>query len=131
VGPSRGGLSPPPRSDSLRMKGVHVRSVVSVRTIRSPGRLTGKAARTSENPVKAKFTGELTYPIAPALMLQVAGRDVGHSLRIANISLQQEGIHHPAYLSIGVTSYSGWGYAECLEGCFHGVLGCGYAGSCM
>jgi hypothetical protein len=74
------------------------------------------ARRTSENSVKAKFPGELTYPIAPALMLQVAGRGIGHSLRSANISLQQEGIHHRAYLSIGVTSYSGLGYAECLEG---------------
>jgi hypothetical protein len=43
---------------------------------------------TSETSVKAKFTGELTYPIAQALMLQVAGRDVGHSLRSTNISLQ-------------------------------------------
>ena|SRR5215216_5156289 len=72
--------------------------------------------RTSENAVKAKFPGELTYPIAPAEMLQVAGRGIGDTLRSANISLQQEGIHHRAYLSIGVTSYSGWGYAECLEG---------------
>src|SRR5215204_1250065 len=31
--------------------------------------------------------GELTYPIAPALMLQVEGQDIGHSLRTANISL--------------------------------------------
>jgi hypothetical protein len=45
-------------------------------------------ARTSENSVKAKFTGELTYLIAPALMLQVAGRDIRHSLRSTNISLQ-------------------------------------------
>jgi hypothetical protein len=63
--------------------------------------------RTSENSIKAKFPGELTYPKAPTLMLQVAGRGIGHSLRIADISLQQEGIHHCAYLSIGVTSYSG------------------------
>jgi hypothetical protein len=87
--------------------------------------------RTAQNAVKAKFTGELTYPIAPALMLQVVGRGIGHSLRIANIYLQQGAIHHRAYLSIGVTSSSGWGYAECLEGSFHGVVGCGYAGSCM
>jgi hypothetical protein len=40
-------------------------------------------------------------------MLQVAGRGIGHSLRGANISLLQQGIHHRAYLSIGVTSYSG------------------------
>src|SRR5215211_7652234 len=84
--------------------------------------------RTSENAVKAKFTGELTYPIAPALMLQVAGRDVGHSLRSANISLQQEGIHHCAYLSIGVTSSSGVGLCGMSGGVISWVLGCGYAG---
>src|SRR5215212_6016250 len=60
-------------------------------------------------PLKRSSRGELTYPIAPALMLQVAGRGYGHSLRSANISLQQEGTHHRAYLSIGVTSYSGVG----------------------
>jgi hypothetical protein len=43
--------------------------------------------RTSENSVKAKFLGELTYPIAPALMLQVAGWGIGHTLRSADISL--------------------------------------------
>jgi hypothetical protein len=47
-----------------------------------------RSSRTSENSVKAKFLGELTYPIAPALMLQVAGRGIGHSLRSTNISLQ-------------------------------------------
>jgi hypothetical protein len=47
-----------------------------------------RAVRTSENSVKAKFPGELTYPIAPALMLQVAGRGIGHSLRSTNIGLQ-------------------------------------------
>jgi hypothetical protein len=69
----------------------------------------GRVRRISENAVKAKFPGELTYPIALALMLQVAGRGIGHSLRIANISLQQEGIHHRAYLSTDVTSSSGVG----------------------
>src|SRR5215208_6988491 len=68
-----------------------------------------RCRRTSENAVWAKFTGELTYPIAPALMLQVAGWGIGQALRSANIGLQQEGIHHRAYLSIGVTSYSGVG----------------------
>src|SRR5215212_7312422 len=58
-------------------------------------------------PLKRSSRGELTYPIAPALMLQVAGRGIGHSLRSANISFQWEGIHHRAYLSIGVTSGTG------------------------
>src|SRR5215208_4034084 len=49
-------------------------------------------------------------------MLQVAGRGIGHSLRIANVSLQQEGIHHRAYLSIGVTSSSGVGLCGMSEG---------------
>src|SRR5215207_8094527 len=49
-------------------------------------------------------------------MLQVAGRRIGHSLRIANISLHQEGIHHRAYLSIGVTSSSGVGLCGMSEG---------------
>jgi hypothetical protein len=48
-------------------------------------------------------------PRALALMLEVAGRGIGHSLRSANISFQQEGIHHRTYLSIGVTSFSGMG----------------------
>src|SRR5215212_4076303 len=82
--------------------------------------------RTSENSVKAKFSGELTHPIAPALMLQVAGRGIGHSLRSANISLQQEGIHHRAYLSIGVTSFSGVG----LCGMSGGVISWG-TGVCL
>src|SRR5215208_1693979 len=60
-------------------------------------------------PLKRSSRGELTYPIAPALMLQVAGRDIGHSLRSANVCLQQEGIHYRAYLSIGVTSSSSVG----------------------
>src|SRR5215204_6122780 len=67
-------------------------------------------------PLKRSSRGELTYPIAPALMLQVAGRGYGHSLRSANISLQQEGIHHRAYLSIGVTSSSGVGLCGMSEG---------------
>jgi hypothetical protein len=44
--------------------------------------------RTSENAVMAKFTGVDELPYAPALMLQVAGRGIGHSLRSTNISLQ-------------------------------------------
>src|SRR5215213_8049065 len=44
--------------------------------------------RTSENSVMAKFTGVDELPYAPALMLQVAGRGIGHSLRSTNISLQ-------------------------------------------
>src|SRR5829696_7118869 len=39
-------------------------------------------------PLKRSSRVELTYPIAPALMLQVGGRDIGHSLRGADISLQ-------------------------------------------
>ena len=39
-------------------------------------------------PLLRSSRGKLTYPIAPALMLQVAGRGIGHSLRSANISLQ-------------------------------------------
>src|SRR5215212_6737994 len=73
------------------------------------GATSRSLVRTSENSVKAKFPGELTYHIAPALMLQVAGRDIGHSLRSANLCLQQEGIHYRAYLSIGVTSSSSVG----------------------
>jgi hypothetical protein len=87
--------------------------------------------RTSENSVKAMFLGELTYPIAPALMLQVAGWGIGHSLRSTNISLQQEDIHHRAYLSIGVTSSSGTGPCGAHDGGDSGVSGQGYAGSCM
>ena len=72
--------------------------------------------RTSENAVKAKFTGGAHLPHSPGLMLQVAGRDVGHSLRSANISLQQQGIHHRAYLSIGVTSSSSVGLCRMSGG---------------
>jgi hypothetical protein len=58
-----------------------------------------EAIRTSENAVKAKFLGELTYPIALTLMLQVAGRVIGHSLRSADISLHLGG-HPPSRISI-------------------------------
>jgi hypothetical protein len=55
-------------------------------------------------------------------MLQVAGRDIGHSLRSANISFQWEGIHHRAYLSIGVTSSAGPGRSGVSEaGDFGGI----------
>src|SRR5215218_592999 len=47
--------------------------------------LIGELLRT---PLLRSSRGELTYPIAPALMLQVEGQDIGHSLRAANISLQ-------------------------------------------
>src|SRR5215218_9406482 len=76
-------------------------------------------------PLKRSSRGELTYPIAPALMLQVAGRGIGHSLRSTNISLQQEGIHHRAYLSSGVTSHSGVGLCGMSGGVISGGTGVG------
>ena len=77
------------------------------------GTLLSELLRT---PLKRSSRGELTYPIAPALMLQVAGWGIGHTLRSANISLQQEDIHHRAYLYIGVTSSSGVGLCGMSEG---------------
>jgi hypothetical protein len=77
-----------------------------------------------------KFTGELTYPIAPALMLQGAGRGLGHYLDRANGCLRKEHIHHRAYLSIGVTSSSGAGLCWSSGEVISGVSGWGYAGSC-
>ena len=54
----------------------------------APGNPIPRLGELRRTPLKRSSRGELTYPIAPALMLQVAGRGYGHSLRSANISLQ-------------------------------------------
>jgi len=57
--------------------------------------------RISENSVKAKFPAELTYPIAPALMLQLVCS--GRASTITHI--------YPSVLQ----ALAGRGYAGCLE----------------
>src|SRR5215213_6852065 len=102
----------------------HAPPAVPNKPVRRPSLCSLASSELPRTPLKRSSQGELTYPIAPALMLQVAGRGIGHSLRIANISLQQEGIHHRAYLSIGVTSSSGVG----LCGMSGGVISWGTGG---